>query len=185
MKCAVFDIETTSLRSDQGFMLCVGIKPLGEPGRIIGLADMPLPRDPLIIDRNLAVAVAKELHKYDIWITQNGKMFDVPYLNDRLIIGRRPILDKHWHIDIMYYSRAGMSRLSSSKLDWVSRVLNVGARKTPLDLKVWKLAEREAIGKFRDGRRNYDKVVHHCLRDLDVTEAVFERVKPKIRSISR
>lgn len=185
MNFAIVDLECTSLKSDQGFLLCGGIKPLGRKAAVLGLKDIGACRDRLTVDAKLSVAIAERMESFDGWITWNGKMFDVPFLNDRLLLAGRKPLEKRFHIDVMYYARQGQSRLTSSRLDWVSRILNVSDRKTDLDLNRWKLAEAEAISRFRHGAVNYGYVVHHCGKDLAVTEQVYERLKPRIRNIHK
>ncbi len=183
MNFAVVDLESSSLRSDTGYIICGGIKPIGGEKVCIGLADVKRPKDVLAIDSHLVRALRDEMLKYDGWITWNGKMFDLPLLNDRLMFaGERPI-ERRFHLDIMYYFRQGQSRITSSRLDWVAKALGVPVSKTALDLKTWMRAGAEAIRNFRDGRENYDYIIEHNLADLDVTEAVYPFAKPRIRNI--
>ena len=182
MKIATWDLESTSLRSDQGFLLCCGIKELGKKGRIVGLRDNVIPKDRMQIDRNLVHTLKHELEEFDVWITWNGKMFDVPMLNGRLRINGLQPLQPRFHIDAMWM--APKLGLTSRKLDWVARALGAPVEKTPLDLRTWKYAETEAIKGLKD-HACYDDIVHHCKMDLEVTEFVYEQLKPMIRTIQR
>ena len=190
MKFAVVDLECTSLKADQGFLLCGGIKPIGGEKRIITYKETGFGRSRKDIDKHLAVAIRDEMEKYDGWITWNGLMFDIPYLDDRLLLtgGQRPHRPT-FHCDLMWYYRQGKSTFTSSRLDWVASQLGVPFQKTKLDIGLWKQAEAEAIvealTKFRTGRQAYNYIVEHNDADLDVTDAVFEITKPRIRQLVR
>lgn len=125
------------------------------------------------------------MEKYDGWITWNGKLFDVPLLNDRLMICGEDPVEKRFHIDCMYYARMGQAALTSSRLDWVAKALRCPSRKTDLDMNTWSEAATEAITQFRAGRRNYDYIVAHNRADLDVTEWVYGKLKNRVRNISK
>ena len=186
MRFAVVDIETTDLKGDKGFMLCCGIRPLGGKSTVIGLHEYCSKRpDRLKIDKDLVVAVRDALEAYDGFITWNGIMFDIPFINDRLMLNGHDPLEKRFHIDAMYYARQGISTFTSSRLDWVSKGLGVESRKTPLEMNTWKMAEAEAIRGFTKGRDNYSQIITHNLADLEVTEQVYEKLKPRIGQISK
>lgn len=185
MRFAIVDIETTDLKGDKGFMLCCGIKPLGGKKRVIGLREFTRQVKRLEIDCALIGTVRNELESFDGFIGWNSIMFDIPFINDRLMLnGYRP-LEKRFHIDAMYYARQGKSTFTSSRLDWVAKSLGVKARKTALDMNTWKMAEAEAIVGFKAGCENYEQIVTHNLADLDVTEQVYEKLKPRIGQISK
>lgn len=179
----MIDFECTSLKSDQGFLLCGGILPLGGRPKVLGLHTAGVSGSRRTIDRNLAVALRDEIETYDGVIGWNSIMFDVPFLNDRLTLAGEDPLEKRFHIDIMYMARMGKSVLTSSRLDWVSKALGVAERKTDLDLATWKDAEAEALGRFKAGRKAYQYIVSHCEKDLLVTEQVYERLKNRVQQI--
>jgi len=188
MQFAIVDWECTSLKSDQGFLLCGGFKPLGKPGYVIGLHDAGFMQDPLIVDKKLSILLRDEVEKYDGIITWNGIMFDIPFLNDRLMLCGEDPVEKRFHIDIMYQARQGKSRLTSSRLDWVSKQLDPDKfldRKTSLEMTMWKRASAEALAHFGNGRDNYDYIIDHCVADLNVTEQVYERLKNRVQTISK
>lgn len=185
MNFAVVDIETTDLRGDKGFLLCAGIKPLKGKPYVIGLHEHSRPVRRLEIDGGLVLAVREALEGYDGFITWNGIMFDMPFINDRLLLNGHDPLEKRFHVDAMYYARQGKSTFCSSRLDWVAKALGVKAHKTALEMNTWKMAEAEAITGFRGGRENYNQIIAHNLADLEVTEQVYERLKPRIAQISK
>lgn len=185
MKFAIVDFESTSLKSDKGFLLCGGIKELGKKGRIIGLREAWFGKDRLRIDEKLALAIRAEMEQYDGWITWNGKKFDLPLINDRLLFAGHSPVERRFHMDMLWYVKQFQSCLTSGRLDWVARMLKVPSEKTSLDISTWNLAESEAIEHFKTGSKNYDYIVKHCLADLEVTEQVYERLKPRVRCITK
>ncbi len=186
MKLAVVDLECTSLKSDQGFLLCGGIKPLGGKPYVIDLQTVGLTRGRLKIDKKLAVAIRDEMAKYDGWITWNGLMFDLPFLDDRLLFCDEDKPEKRFArgLDMMWHARMGKSRMTSSRLDWVAKVLGCPFQKTDLDLNLWKEAEAEAIRGFKTSD-SFKYIVKHCTADLEVTEWVYEKLKSRIQSVSK
>lgn len=185
MRFAVVDLECTSLKSDTGFLLCGGILPLDGQPKVVGLHTSGFGSGRLQIDHKLALAIRDEMEKYDGWITWNGKMFDVPFLNDRLMFCGEDPVEKRFHIDAMYYARMGQAAMTSSRLDWVAKAMKCPSSKTALDMNTWSEAATEAITQFRTGRRNYDYIVAHNRADLDVTKWVYGKLKNRIRNINK
>lgn len=181
----IIDWESTGLKSDTGFLLCGGFKPLGKPAKVIGLKDTGLGETRTVIDSKLALALREEIEKQDGIIGWNSKMFDLPLLNDRLLHGGLDPVEKRFHIDIMYQARAGRSTFTSSRLDWVAKALGCPYRKTSLDMTTWKLAEAEALNGFKSGSDNYQYIVDHCKADLKVTEWVYNKLKNRVMNINK
>ena len=186
MRTVILDIESTSLRADTGFLLCVGLKEVGRPPRILGLRDFPAQDrdDVLTIDSALVKAVKHEIETYDYVLGWNSILFDVPFLNDRLLFSGQLPIQRMFHTDLMYLARLGKSTMTSSRLDWVARKLNLPVTKTALDINTWKRAEAEAMLGFTRAD-NYRKIVEHNRRDLLVTERVYQAMKPRIMTIQK
>lgn len=187
MRFAVVDLECSGLKGDQGFLLCGGIKELGRPGRVIGFKEAGFENGRLKIDRKLAVRLRDEMEKFDGWITWNGLLFDLPFLDDRLMLCGEDPLERRFArgLDMMWHARQGKSTFQSSRLDWVAKAFGCPVRKTALDLNTWKEAEAEALAHFANGRKNYSYITEHCLRDLEVTEWAFNKLKPRVVTISK
>ena len=191
MNLAVVDIETTSLKADQGFLLCAGVKPLGEETEVIAFDETGFGPNRYLIDRPLVRALRNRLADFDGWITWNGLLFDLPYIDDRLTIcGEEPLPKRFARgLDVMWHAKIGKSTFQSARLDWVAKVLRCPFAKTDLDINQWKEAEAQAIAEalthFKGGARSYDYIVDHCFADLDVTEWVYEKLKHRIQSISK
>lgn len=191
MRLAIVDIETTSLKADQGFILAAGIKPLGEEAEVLTLKTTGFGPTRYNIDKRLVAALRSKMHEFDGWITWNGLMFDLPYIDDRLTICQEAPMERRFArgLDVMWMARQGKATFQSSRLDWVAKVLRCPYSKTLLDINTWKEAESEAIvealSKFKLGSHSYDYITDHCGADLDVTEWVFGRLKGRIQQIGK
>jgi uncharacterized protein YprB with RNaseH-like and TPR domain len=187
MRLAVVDLECSTLKADQGFLICAGFKPLGERGYVIGYEETGFKKGRYHVDKWLVRRVCEEMARYDGWITWNGLMFDLPYLDDRLLCCEEGTIPRRFArgLDMMWHARQGKSTFQSSRLDWVAKALRCPFEKTPLDIQVWKEAEAEVLANFTRGRSNTRYVVQHCLADLRVTEFVYEKLKHRIQSISK
>ena len=187
MNLVVWDLESTSLKSDQGFILSAGFMPLGGKPYVLGLKEIGVTRNRLKIDKKLVAAVRIEMEKYDGVIGWNTLMFDLPLIDDRLLLCDEPERKRLFArgLDMMWHARMGKSRLTSSRLDWVAKVLGCPFKKTALDINLWKEAEAEAINGFRKGSSSYKYIIDHCEMDLKVTGWVYEKLKSRIQSISK
>lgn len=135
-------------------------------------------------DRELVRAYADALSKYDILLSWNGILFDIPVLNARLAywqaqdgIGPRRV-DPNMHIDLMYYATGRFNKLGRKSLQNVSEYFAVGSEKTPLRIRTWN-------GAMQGKPEDYAKIVEHCDRDVQVLRDVFPVLKQHIRNIHR
>jgi uncharacterized protein YprB with RNaseH-like and TPR domain len=172
-----WDLETTNLTAIMGRLLACSFATSFGVVSTMRIEDYP--GASLIDDGPLAVAIRDELEKADHWVTWNGKLYDIPFLNARLLkAGERPVRSDIKHTDLMYYSRGQFVRIGSSKLDNVSKFVESPNRKTPLDWETWQMA---ALG----DKAAMDLVVEHCEADVLVTRDVFAHLKPHIRIVHR
>lgn len=129
-------------------------------------------------DHDLVVAIRDALSEYDIWVTWNGKLFDVPVLNGRLRFwGERP-LPRVMHIDAMYGASGSSMRIGRRSLQSVSEYFDVPNRKTPLNVRTWDLA-------MSGSQEAYNKIAEHGHADVLVTRDVFNHLKPQFQTIQR
>lgn len=165
-----WDLETSNLNANFGFILCGGYKVLGEKRvHVPKISDYSLyDRDPTN-DRELVKTLAKELSTADIWLTWYGSRFDVPYLNSRLIYHGLKPLPPIPHIDGWRIARYQM-RLNSNRLQSVTQFLEL-EDKTPLSGPHW-------IKAMAGNKRSLKYVVDHCRQDVVVLEQVYERIRP-------
>jgi uncharacterized protein YprB with RNaseH-like and TPR domain len=172
-----WDLETTNLTAIMGRLLACAFADSFGQTKVFRIEDYP--GRSLIDDSRLAAAIRDELEKVDTWVTWNGKLFDVPFLNARLLkAGERPLRSDVKHIDLMYYSRGQFVRIGSSKLENVSKFVNSPHRKTPIDWETWQLA---ALG----DRQAMDAIAEHAVADVLVLRDVFAHLRPYIRIVHR
>lgn len=167
---AFWDLETTF--STQPIVLYGAIA--DHFGRVTGFSKGKDITD----DRDLVASIAAELSKYDIWVTWNGKLFDVPVLNGRLRYHGLPPLPGTKHIDAMYYATGGSMRIGRRSLASVSEYFDVQNRKTPLSVRTWD----KAMAGDPDA---YALIKEHCDADVLVTRDVFNVLKTQIANIHR
>jgi uncharacterized protein YprB with RNaseH-like and TPR domain len=131
-------------------------------------------------DLELALRTRDALEEADFIVTWNGKRFDVPFLNGRLIAHHQRPVNPKMHHDAMYLARAHSFgiRVKWASLKHVSEVFEAAHRKTPLDFNIWKQAiagEREALNYIGD----------HNHRDVLVTREMWGRLKPIMKNLHR
>lgn len=176
MLIACFDLETSNLSADYGIVLCGVIKRNGKPTILRWDEQKSFKKKPWS-DRELVVAIRDELEKYDIIVSYNGKQFDVPYLNARLLHFGERTLKPMKHIDLYYITRWKF-KLSRNSLDNLSQFLGVEHRKTKIDGNLWVQALVGA-GKPK-GKKAMNYIVEHCVQDVLVLEECYMRVKDLI-----
>lgn len=167
---AFWDIETTF--STQPLFLYGAIA--DQFGRVTGFSK----GDDITDDRELCAAYREALSQYDIWVTWNGKLFDVPVLNGRLMFHGLEPLPKKMHIDAMYAASGGSARIGRRSLQSVSEYFGVANRKTPLNVRTWDAA-------MSGNDEAYALIKEHCDADVLVTRDVFNVLKPQFQTIQR
>jgi len=164
------DIEASNLKGDYGSALVVSMKPYKKD--IITLAAKTAGDD-----RQLVREARDLLEGYKLWASFYGKMFDIPFLNTRLVHhGLRP-LDRRHHIDLYWIVRGTMqtSRRSQAHL---LEFLDSPMKKLTLSPDVWNLV-------LRNPQKGFAILKKRCESDVEGLEALYDRVKPLIREIQR
>lgn len=182
MRIAAVDIETTDLAAIMGTTLCGSFQPIipSEYGTIEPYTEHmvytkknlknPNP------DRELVVNIRDEIESYDCIVTWNGKMFDIPFLNARLLYhGERHVRPK-FHMDLMYYAGFSSNRIGSKKLVNVQKFLQLTESKTDINWDVWKLAQRGDDVALAE-------VIGHCEADVRVLAEVYWRLLPYVKNL--
>lgn len=175
MRYAMFDIETTGLEASYGRLLCASFK-FNDKKRPVTY------RAPRYEDEPLALAqIAQAFDTLDFVVTWNGKLFDIPFVNARLMIrkphGARPILNPTIkHVDLRW--TAVKLRTRGHRLEGMSVDLGTRMRKYDVPAESWvKAAGGDA--------RSLASIVKHCECDVEITEEMFEKLQPYIVRITR
>ena len=180
IRIGFWDLETTDLKALMGRILISSIA--DSWGNVTTRTIYDFDQTSIIDDRGVCAWTRDELNKYDMIVTWNGKMFDAPFLNARLLRwGEKPWLGAI-HQDPMWTAKAGSYglRIGSAKLDNVDRYFDRSdqLRKTAIDWDIWAKAmagDREAMG----------YLVEHCENDTLVLRKVWNFMKPMFRGYHR
>jgi uncharacterized protein YprB with RNaseH-like and TPR domain len=163
------DIESTGLKGDYGSTLVVSVKPykskpisfvVKQPGH----------------DQKLVKEAREALENADCWVTYYGKMFDIPFLNTRLLRwGERPI-SKRPHIDMYFTLKSNI----------------VTARKSQSHLLLWLGTQEQKMGVSADtwaqiglDTKNITTMTKRCESDVAGLENLYDKTKHLIREITR
>lgn len=174
MSYIYLDLEMSNLDADFGQVLCGVIKAENGKAKVFRFDEQrkydPVKR-PQYMDAELVVAIRDEIesHDGDIVVTWNGKKFDLPFLDARLLAAGERRLHRPLHHDALYSSRFGL-KLSSNRLDTVGRFLDVPVQKTLIEGRYW-------IPALRGHRPSMDYIVQHCILDVEVLQQVHVRLK--------
>lgn len=187
MRIVAFDLETTDLKANFGTILCASFLEIVPPGYYLHGAGRPKPYTFVVNtsdhlepnpDESIAVRIRENLEAYNCIVSWNGKMFDAPFLNARLLYHHARPVRPQFHLDLMYYAGYSFNRIGSKRLASVQQFLGLEDEKTPLLWDVWKRAARgdeEAMA----------EVVHHCEVDVKVLAEAYWRLIPYVRNLHR
>lgn len=165
-----FDIETTF--STQPIML------YGAVADAFGNVEQFRKGEDIVDDKALVEAYGEALGKYDILVSWNGKLFDIPVLNARRVFHGLAPVQPNMHIDLMYYATGQFMRMGRKSLQSVSEYLDVPNRKTPLNVRTWDKA-------MAGDEAAYGKIIEHCDADCLVLRDVYNHLKVHVRNIHR
>lgn len=161
----IFDLETFGFdfSADKGFVLCGSIKSLGEDKieTIVNKNGWD--------DKEAVGKLGDILSKSRGFITQNGKRFDVRFLNTRLLFHRLPPLPastRHFDTQEIMWKKLKMR----TSLDSAQKFFGLPTSKTPVTIQTWTKA---AFGDPKAMR----EVVVHCERDVRATEELYYRIR--------
>jgi len=177
MKIAFFDIEATNLDADFGRLLCACIRDIEtHETTTFSCTDYKSYKKEPWDDSQLCRDIRDHLETYDIIVTWYGKMYDVKYLQSRLLIHDCRELTKIKHIDLYFQSR-GKLRLASNRLASVSKLLGIEG-KTPLIPGTWVKATAGCANAMSE-------VVLHCQKDVEVLEGVYMKLKKFVERVTK
>lgn len=169
-----FDIETTF--SMWSRFLCGSVADVFGNVKTISVATHP---GKTVLDDGPAVkAYAELLANYDILVSWNGKLFDVPRINARLAYHGLPLLYPRMHIDAMYLAKGSMFNIGRKSLANAEGFFEAANAKTPLSPRIWDKADHGDDEQF-------ETIVEHCEADVLVLREIFGKLKAGVSTIHR
>jgi hypothetical protein len=133
---AFLDIETTNLKANFGRILCASVADMHGNVRTFRIDEEPFKRPKRRDDSALAAGLRDYIEQFDFIVTWYGKMFDLPYIDTRLLIANdRPVRKDIMHSDPIYKAGHGSLALHSRRLDAVAKTFRLPVQKTGLDIK--------------------------------------------------
>lgn len=169
LKVGVWDIETTGLNADYGYVLCVCVLDVGT-GRIhtIRIDD---PRNP---DKNSDKWVIKEaiklLDSFDLLVGWYTARFDWLFINSRALKHRLKLPQRNLRRDLWFTSRNQL-KIRSNRLAVVAEFLFGKSIKNAITPDMWN-------GAIRGDKKALNYVVKHCHLDLHETLRVYKAFMP-------
>lgn len=174
-----FDIEATDLKGNFGRLLCVSGADMFGNVMTMRADDPQFAGNKRRDDSRLAVAVRDWLETFDMWVGWNSKMYDIPFIDTRLLIaGERPIRKDIMHVDPMWKAGQFSLTLHSRRLDAVAKTFRLDSQKTALDPDIW-------MDAAEGDKTAMDYVVEHCEADVLVLRGAFHVLKPLIKNLHR
>lgn len=173
MKIISFDIESTNLDADFGYCICFAYKELGQPPKVITIADYELHKTEPWNDRELLKDVVEIIKTADVVVSYYGKGFDWGFLNARLFAHGLEPLPEVPHVDL-YWTAKRVLKISSRSMANVSEQLQLKERKMYIPRKTWVMAQGGHLPSIKElGKR--------CKSDTAVLEMAYMRMRPQIR----
>lgn len=166
-----------SLKASINSVLCIGFKWLGEKQtRIISCWDFKSWNSSVNDDKELLKAFAKIFNQADAIVTQNGKKFDIKFLQTRYMINGLDALDhKVLHLDTKQIAKRYLY-IIGNRLNDLAEITN-SAKK--LENGGWELWEKV----WRKDPKAMKLMARYCKQDVKTLEEVFLKLRPFITQI--
>ena len=166
---AFVDIEAANLNADFGTIVTTSIKPYKKPP--ITFSARPGR------DKKLLQNVHELMIQYPLWVTFYGKLFDIPFINTRLLVNGLMPLPKNHHLDLYWTVRSGL-HLSRRNQGHILNWLGTPEEKMNVGPAVWATLAS-------DYEVNSKILVDRCESDVIGLEAMYEKVKHIVGEITR
>jgi len=164
----VFDIETSNLKADVGYMLSWAMYYPNED-RIV--SDVITKRDvgSFNLDKRICKTLVKELEKLDLLLGFYSTRFDIPYVRTRCLMNGLdfPGYGSLRHIDV-YYAARGKVATRRKSLGIIAEALGLD-EKTHEPLPIWnkaRLGDKESLAKLLAYNENDCKVTWNVYKTL-------------------
>ena len=127
-------------------------------------------------DGRIVQGLADMIRQADVIVAHNGDRFDVPMLNNRLLLLGLEPLQPVKTVDTLKLAKRTL-RLASNKLDYLAQALGVG-QKIKTDFDLWRDCYQGKVRALREMYR-YNRM------DVDVLESVFDALRPYAKGLPR
>lgn len=170
-KTLLWDLETTSLKADFGFIVAVGYKWLGEKKtHVLTIGDFDA-KNFRQREKALVKKFAGILASADISITHNGQRYDHPWMNAKMLEYRLGVLPPIPQVDTLQIARKHLRAVSRKRLDTLAYYLGTREEKSPVEGRIWVDA---AVG----SKSALRYIVTHVRKDVEVLEEVYMLLRP-------
>ncbi len=167
-----FDIETTNLGANYGFMLAAAWTVVGEKKiTCVDISQSPTfnKRNGASNDKWVVQQVAEALDGADIIVGWYSQKFDYPYIQTRLLHHKLKPMGPKPHVDGWRIARYQM-KLNNNRLQTLTNFFGY-EDKTPLKNDVW-------VAAMTGDKASIKYVARHCIRDVEITEKVYLKIRP-------
>jgi predicted PolB exonuclease-like 3'-5' exonuclease len=120
-------------------------------------------------DKAMIQAFVKLLHRADEIVAHNGDRFDLKWIRTRALIHGIDVMPSPKTIDTLKWAKRYFN-FNSNKLDYIAQYLSVGAKMDTGGLDLWK----DIV--FRKDQQALNKMVEYCKMDVEILEAVFNKL---------
>jgi len=173
LKVGIIDIESTGLRADFGYMVCVCFKDVNEKdlnGKTHTLRIDDKRNSNQKSDKWLVKETIKKMNEYDLLLGWYSSQFDFKFINSRAIIHRLKPPVKQYRRDLLYVARSNFKMRSNRLAVWSGIASGTNQKTT--------LTPEHHVGSIRGEKRSIDYIVKHCKIDVAETEKVYKRFMP-------
>jgi len=174
-RLAFFDIETSDLKADVGFMLTYCLKVAGKDEILSGVVDAREIEAATLTksgaeDLSVVTQCVQDIGRFDKLVTFYGKRFDLSFLRTRAMTLGIPFPDYGAiaHIDL-YDTVKRKFRLRSNRLEHACQILLGDSRKTRFDPLFWRCAAR-------GDQKSLDMILEHNKFDVLDLERLYNKV---------
>lgn len=163
-----------TLKAELNSIICFGYKVLGDKkAKCINAWDFENWNEDVNDDSAVVMMAYEILKDADVIVTHNGKRFDLPVLNTRLMANGFPPLHKIVHVD---------TKNVAKRLSLYSNALNNVA-------KFFKLEEKMENGGWdlwckvqKRDKKAQKTMSEYCAQDVEVLEQVYKKLRPLLKN---
>lgn len=164
---AFWDLETSGLGADYQSTVLATIKPFNKK-------PMTFISDRYNKDKKLVRLIKARLEEFTVLVAHNCKLFDIPYLNTRLLKWGLPSLEARHHIDTYQVLKPKLRTSSKSQAALLS-FLELPQQKMSLPPSIW----QEAM----TNKKALQQLVDRCETDCIGLEQLYKRTRHLIKDI--